>query len=171
MTSEKWFDDYADAIYSYILLVVRDTHIAEDLTQETFVKVVANEHRFNGQSTIKTWLFRIAYTTTMNYYRRNKWRLQQLDTNYMDTFIDASASAEEIMMLNLQRKQFYQALHSLKPNYTHIIILRKIKGFSTKETAAILACSEGTVKMRLSRAISSFKKALVKGGITSETYI
>ena len=50
MSSEKWFDDYAETIYSYILLLVGNTHVAEDLTQETFMKVVANEHQFKGKS-------------------------------------------------------------------------------------------------------------------------
>lgn len=169
MSIEKWFDDYADAIYSYILLVVRDAHIAEDLTQETFVKVVANEHRFKGQSSIKTWIFRIAYTTTMSYFRKNKRQVHHLDKNYINPNIDSSP--EEIMLHNLKNKQFYVALNSIKPIYVQIIILRKIKGFSTRETATILSCSEGTVKMRLTRALSAFKKELEKGGITSETFI
>ncbi|MHA6259046.1 RNA polymerase sigma factor [Sporosarcina sp. CAU 1771] len=169
MSSEKWFDDYSDAIYSYILLIVRDLHIAEDLTQETFLKVIANEHRFKGQSSIKTWIFRIAYTTTMSYYRKNKRQMHHLRTSNMDSNI--ASSPEEIMLLNLQHKQFYVALNSLKPSYAQIIILRKIKGFSTKETATVLSCSEGTVKMRLSRALSSFKRELERGGITSETFI
>ena len=72
MSSEKWFDDYAETIYSYILLLVRNTHVAEDLTQETFMKVVANEHRFNGKSSVRTWIFRIAYTTTMSYFQKEQ---------------------------------------------------------------------------------------------------
>ena len=50
-----------------------------------------------------------------------------------------------------------------------MITLRKIKGFSTKETASILKCSEGRVKMTLSRALAAFKKELEKGGISNET--
>ena len=46
MSSVKWFDDYFGSIYSYILLQVKDPHTAEDLTQETFLKVIANEHQF-----------------------------------------------------------------------------------------------------------------------------
>jgi RNA polymerase sigma-70 factor (ECF subfamily) len=167
MSSEKWFDDYAETIYSYILVLVRNTHIAEDLTQETFMKVVANEHQFKGKSSVRTWIFRIAYTTTMSYFRKNKPQTQYEDTLRLDS--TSGFSAEEVTLQNSQQKQFYDALGSLKPSYQQIITLREIKGFSTKETASILKCSEGRVKMTLSRALSAFKKELEKGGITNET--
>ena len=167
MSSEKWFDDYAETIYSYILLLVRNTHVAEDLTQETFLKVVANEHRFRGKSSVRTWIFRIAYTTTMSYFRKNKPQAQYEDILRLDS--TSGFSAEEVTLQNSQQKQFYDALGSLKPSYQQIITLREIKGFSTKETATILNCSEGRVKMTLSRALSAFKKELEKGGITNET--
>ena len=167
MSSEKWFDDYAETIYSYILLLVRNTHVAEDLTQETFMKVVANEHRFNGKSSVRTWIFRIAYTTTMSYFRKNKPQAQYEDTLRLDS--TSGFSAEEVTLQNSQQKQFYDALGSLKPSYQQMITLREIKGFSTKETAAILKCSEGKVKMTLTRALSAFIKELEKGGITNES--
>jgi RNA polymerase sigma-70 factor, ECF subfamily len=167
MSSEKWFDYYAETIYSYILLLVRNTHVAEDLTQDTFMKVVANEHQFKGRSSVRTWIFRIAYTTTMSYFRKNKPKTHYEDTLRLDS--KYVSSAEEVAFQNSQQKQFYDALGSLKPSYRQTIILREIKGFSTKETATILKCSEGRVKMTLSRALLAFKNELEKGGITSET--
>ena len=53
--------------------------MSEDLTQETFMKVVANEHQFKGKSSVRTWIFRIAYTTTMSYFRKNKPQTQYED--------------------------------------------------------------------------------------------
>ena len=169
MSSEKWFDDYFSSIYSYILLQVKDPHTAEDLTQETFLKVVANEHKFKGESSVKTWIFRIAYTTTMSYFRKKNPLFYYIDTNILCSKHDTSP--EEIALLNSQQKQFYDALRGLKPSYQQVIILRKIQGFSTKEASAILHCSEGKVKMTLSRALAVFKKDLEKGGVTNETLI
>ncbi|QUW21088.1 RNA polymerase sigma factor [Sporosarcina sp. Marseille-Q4063] len=167
MSSEKWFDDYFGSVYSYILLQVKDPHTAEDLTQETFLKVVRNEHQFKGQSSIKTWIFRIAYTTTMSYFRKK---------NPLSYFIDLNllrddTSPEKIALLNSQQKQFYEALRELKSSYQQVIILRRIEGFSTKETSSILNWSEGKVKMSLSRALAAFKKELEKGGFTNESLI
>ncbi len=169
MSSEKWFADYFSSIYSYILLQVKDSHIAEDLTQETFLKVVSKEHQFKGQSSIKTWIFRIAYTTTMSYFRKRNPLSYYFDTEYLST--KHNTSPEEITLLNSQQKQFYESLNKLKPSYQQVIILRRIQGFSTKEAASILHCSEGKVKMSLSRALTAFKKELEKGGFTNETLI
>jgi RNA polymerase sigma-70 factor, ECF subfamily len=167
MSSEKWFDDYFGSVYSYILLQVKDPHTAEDLTQETFLKVVRNEHQFKGQSSIKTWIFRIAYTTTMSYFRKKNPLTYFIDLNLLKD----DTSPEKIALLNSQQKQFYEALRELKSSYQQVIILRRIQGFSTKETSSILNWSEGKVKMSLSRALAAFKNELEKGGFTHESLI
>ncbi|WP_252504671.1 RNA polymerase sigma factor [Sporosarcina sp. Marseille-Q4943] len=169
MSSEVWFDEYYDAVYSYILMLVKDSHTAEDLSQETFMKVIRNEQQFKGDSLVKTWIFRIAYTTTMSYFRK-----KNPITYFLDLHTHSSKheqSSEDIVLLNLQQRQFYEALRQLKPSYQNVIILRKIQGFSTKETSVILNWSEGKVKMSLSRALAAFKQELEKGGVTSETLI
>lgn len=169
MSSEAWFDEYYDAVYSYILMLVKEPHTAEDLSQETFMKVIQKEHQFKGNSLVKTWIFRIAYTTTMSYFRKKNPITYYFDINTHST--KHERSSEEIVLLNSQQKQFYEALSQLKPSYQQVIILRKIQGFSTKETSAVLNWSEGKVKMSLLRALDAFKKELEKGGFTNETLI
>ena len=167
MSSEKWFDDYFGSVYSYILIQVKNPHTAEDLTQETFLKVFRNEHHFKGESSVKTWIFRIAYTTMMSYFRKKNPLTYFIDLNLLKD----DSSPEKIALLNSQQKQFYEALRELKTSYQHVIILRRIQGFSTKETSSILNWSEGKVKMSLSRALAAFKKELEKGGFTNESLI
>lgn len=170
MSGESWFNEYVDAVYSYILMLVKDSHTAEDLTQETFIKVISNEHQFKGDSSVKTWIFRIAYTTTMNHFRKKNPLMYYFDVHVFDSERHTT-SAEETALLNSQQKQFYEALSRLKKSYQQVIILRKIQGFSTKEASAILNWSEGKVKMSLSRALQAFKKELEKGGFSIETFI
>lgn len=169
MSIKKWFNDYADSVYSYIFLLVRDPHIAEDLTQDTFLKVVEKSQQFKGDSSVRTWIFRIAYTTTISYFRKKKPLVFYLDMKLHKS--NSIHSSEETAILNEQQKQFYETLHRLKQNYKQVIILRHIQGLSTRETASILGCSEGKIKMDLSRALIIFKKELEKGGITDETLI
>ncbi|WP_147060756.1 RNA polymerase sigma factor [Sporosarcina luteola] len=169
MSGELWFSEYSDAVYSYIFMLVKDSHTAEDLTQETFMKVIANEHQFKGDSSVKTWIFRIAYTTTMSYFRKTNPLMYFFDLHSVRT--EHGASTEDIVLLNSQQKQFYDVLSQLKKSYQQVIILRKIQGFSTKETSSILNWSEGKVKMSLSRALLAFKKELEKGGFSIETFI
>lgn len=167
LDSEQWFHNHFSQIYSYISLLVSDPHIAEDLTQETFLKAIRHEQTFKGQSSVKTWLFRIAYTTTISYFRKKQPLTHFLDTALLRSKHDLSP--EETTLLNAQQKEFYAALQRLKPSYQQVIVLRKIQEFSTLETATILAWSEGKVKMSLSRALAAFKKELEKGGFTNET--
>ncbi|MDW0115257.1 RNA polymerase sigma factor [Sporosarcina saromensis] len=164
---EQWFHNHFNQIYSYILLLVNDAHTAEDLTQETFLKAMKHEQTFKGQSSVKTWLFRIAYTTTISYFRNKQPLTHFLDTALLRSKHDLSP--EETTLLNAQQKEFYAALQRLKPSYQQVIVLRKIQEFSTLETATILAWTEGKVKMSLSRALVAFKKELEKGGFTNET--
>lgn len=169
MSSEVWFGEYYDSVFSYILMLVKDPHTAEDLSQETFMKVIRNEHTFNGDSHVKTWIFRIAYTTTISYLRKKHPVFYYFD---LQAYTQKNERAsEEIVLLNSQQKQFYEALHQLKPSYQQVILLRKIQGFSTKEASAILNWSDGKVKMSLSRALAAFKKELEKGGFSNETLI
>ena len=67
---EEWFDEYGQAIVTYILLIVRDYPLAEDLTQETFLKAFKNRHQYRGNASVKTWLFSIAQNTTKDYFKK-----------------------------------------------------------------------------------------------------
>lgn len=165
MTVENWFDEYVDAIYNYIFLIVKDKHLAEELTQETFYKAVLKEEQFKGESSAKTWLFRIAYTSTMSHFRKNKPLVTFFNLKDKVTEIP-----EDIMIRNEQVKYLYGVLFKLKPTYQQVIILREIKGFSTKETADILHWSEGKVKMQLSRALNTMRKILEESGYDYETF-
>ncbi|WP_308417929.1 sigma-70 family RNA polymerase sigma factor [Halalkalibacter okhensis] len=60
-----WYSEYSYSIYSYILLMIHDQQLAEDLTQETFIKAYKYFAHFKGESSPKTWLFSIARNTTM----------------------------------------------------------------------------------------------------------
>ena len=105
----------------------------------------------------------------MSYFRKKRPLASLIDLPMLSH--KHEPSSEEIVLLNTQQTQFYEALRQLKPSYQHVIILRKIQEFSTKETSLILNCSEGKVKMSLSRALAAFKKELEKGGFTNETLI
>ena len=103
----------------------------------------------------------------MSYFRKKNPLTYFIDLNLLKD----DTSPEKIALLNSQQKQFYEALRELKSSYQQVIILRRIQGFSTKETSSILNWSEGKVKMSLSRALAAFKKELEKGGFTNESLI
>jgi len=164
-----WFDSYGEAVMTYILIMVRDYQQAEDLTQETFLKAFRNQHSFANQSSIKTWLFSIAHNTTRDYFRKKHPLQHYLGLTLKE--IDNTALPEQLVALRYQHEQFYLTLQRLKPSFRQIIIFRKLKGFSTKETSEILGFTESKVKMTLQRALKEFKEELIKGGFEYEAII
>lgn len=155
--TETWFEKYVEFIYKYIFFMVKDHQIAEDLTQETFIKAHIKSHQYKGNSELKTWLYRIAYTTTMNYFRKK---------HPIPTLFDSSIhvkSAEESFLEKSDLEELYQAISKLKLSYKQVILLRKIQQLSVKETASVLRWSESKVKMTTARAIEKLQKMIDEG--------
>jgi RNA polymerase sigma-70 factor, ECF subfamily len=162
----KWFSQHGESILTYILLMVRDYQQAEDLTQETFIKAYKNQQQFEQKSSLKTWLFSIAYNVTMDYFRKKHPLQHYLGITKEEE--DYKPTPEQLVEMNFQTEQLYKAIQQLKPSYRNVIILRKLKEFSTAETAHILKWSESKVKMTLRRALVKFKSELSKGGFANE---
>jgi len=160
---ETWFEKYVEVIYKYIFFMVKDHQIAEDLTQETFIKAHIKSHQYKGNSELKTWLYRIAYTNTMNYFRRK----HPIPTLF-DSHIHVK-SAEESFFEKSDLEELYQAISKLKLSYKQVILLRKIQQLSVKETASVLRWSESKVKMTTARALEKLQKIIdEQGGMKNE---
>ncbi|MES5860474.1 RNA polymerase sigma factor [Bacillus cereus group sp. RP29] len=162
----EWFNKYGDSILTYTLLMVRDYQQAEDLTQETFIKAYRHQQQFEQKSSVKTWLFSIAHNVTKDYFRKKHPIQHYLGLTMEEK--DYKPIPEQIVAMNFQNEQLYRTIQQLKPSYRHVIILRKLKEFSTKETVFVLNWSESKVKMTLKRALVELKNELIRGGITNE---
>ncbi|WRP05699.1 RNA polymerase sigma factor [Rossellomorea aquimaris] len=162
----EWFNQYGESILTYILLMVRDYQQAEDLTQETFLKAYRRQQQFEGKSSVKTWLFAIAHNVTKDYFRKKNPLKHYLGLTMEEK--DCKPLPEQIVEMNFESEQLYRAIQQLKTSYRHVIILRKLKEFSTSETALVLNWSESKVKMTLRRALVELKKVLSRGGMIDE---
>lgn len=165
----EWYDRYSDSVFSYIYMLVRDYQLAEDLTQDTFLKAYKKHHLFEKRAKPKTWLFSIARNLTIDYIRKQKPinLLKELFLTQKDTI----SSPENLVEIKENLQELYRALDNLKPPYREVIILRKLKGFSTKETGDVLNWSESKVKSTLHRAIPALEKQLTKEGFLNEKTI
>lgn len=141
-------------------MMVQDAHQAEDLTQDTFLKAYQSLAHFQYNSSPKTWLYRIAHNTTIDFLRKQKpIRLIKEMLKYKKA---EQPEPDEVLQMKESTQELYRALGELKESYREVIILRKIKGFSIAETASILNWSESKVKSTLHRALSVLKKELMK---------
>jgi RNA polymerase sigma-70 factor, ECF subfamily len=163
---EEWYQLYSAAIFKYICMMTRDYQQAEDLTHETFLRAYNNYDSFERKAETKTWLFRIAHNVTIDFLRRRK--PLRIIESFLHNKKDQSPLPEDILDMKEETKELYKALGDLKQAYREVIILRKIKGFSIKETAEILNWSENKVKVTLHRAIPLLIEKLVKEGYLYE---
>lgn len=163
------YDQYSDKIFGYLLLLTGQKEVAEDLTQETFMKVYQNLHQFNGKSHIYTWLVKIARNTGLDYIRRrDRYRFFSMDKYPLKA---KDPSPVEIIVKGEMTSNLYKAIQSLKMSYQEVLILRKIKEFSIRETGEILGWSENKVKITTSRAMNALKKELRRRGEANEEII
>jgi RNA polymerase sigma-70 factor (ECF subfamily) len=139
---------YAD-IYSYLRRLCGSRHDAEDLTQQTFLKVWSSLDGFAGRSKFSTWLYRIAHNTYLDWLRKNaagtqsrpdQWWLERIDKNH-GPFINL---AERQLAQRL-----YQAVDQLDEDRKHVVHLHYYQGLSIRETAKVLNVATSTVKYRL----------------------
>ncbi|MDG5786401.1 RNA polymerase sigma factor [Evansella sp. AB-P1] len=164
---DEAYEQYSDAIFKYICMMVRDYQQGQDLTHETFIKAYENYESFEGKAELKTWLFRIAHNVTIDYVRKKK--PLRLIESFLNNKKDPSPLPEENLKIQEDVKVLYKGISNLKPAYKEVIILRKIKGFSINETSEILHWSENKVKVTLHRAMPLLKKELEKEGYEHET--
>ena len=164
---------YSGDLYSLLLRLTGNPEEARDLTQETFLRVVQSVKNFRGESSLKTWLFRIAINQARN--RRRWWLARRQNVTFSldgkqsdddalslhDTLTDDSrASPEDEALQREQSAKLHDALRGLAANFREAVILRDIEGLSYEEIAEALQTSVGTVKSRIARGREELRKRL-----------
>lgn len=162
-----WYHIYSIDVYNYVFFLMGDHEQAKDILQDTFLRAYNNYESFQGGNS-KAWLYRIARNITMDYFRKRKPIAYLMDSIFTVQTIEQTP--EQIIMLNESEKELYIALRKLKRAYRDVIVLRKIKEFSIKETSNILGWSESKVKVNLNRGITALKKELEKEDYIHETF-
>ena len=157
---------YKDAIFNFIYHFVADYHRAQDISQETFLRVLRNVDRYKSRNSFKTWLYKIAVNLCKNELRdRSRHRTLSLDDPAMDIeslsgdhYItpDRAYEREEL------RRLVKDAVGSLPEDQRMAIIMREYQDLSYEEIASALNCSLGAVKSKIYRARQNIKKMLVE---------
>ncbi len=164
---------YNASIYQVASRMLADPGEAADVTQDIFVKVFRNIDRFKGESALKTWIFKIAFSEILNrlrwFKRRHRNRTVFLDeapSNGDDStgvqVRDESPTPEAALESKERGEAIQHALSKLSEQHRSIIVLRDIQGCTYSEIAQILSISIGTVKSRLARARADLKKCLMR---------
>jgi RNA polymerase sigma-70 factor, ECF subfamily len=150
---------YQDRIYSLCRYMIGDADDARDAAQDVFVKVYGSLKRYRPDSSVYTWLYRIAVNTCLDY--RKKARPKPLeDESAVDSVPSGNPSPERLYQSKETGLLIEKALLGLPEEFRAAIVLREIEGLSYQEISDVLHTSIGTVKSRISRAREELKEFL-----------
>lgn len=148
-------------VYGLVLRQVGEDDIAQELTQEIFVKAYVSLERFRFESSFLTWLTRIALNHVSAYFSSRACRNARLEESFDLGVHDIGDPAEEQNRKELLQ-HFLDALSELPPNLRDVISLCALEDRSYEETAAILGIPLGTVRSRLSKARARLKRIFIE---------
>jgi len=164
---DEIYKEYRPKIKRYMARLTGE-HEAEDLTQEVFVKVSRSLPGFKGESSLSTWIYKIATNTAMDRLKSPAYRQAGLETHVEEGLADDGVAAlhDETPPVDsrLVKEQMSDCIRDvvdgLSPEYRTVIALSEINELKNAEIAGILGVSVDTVKIRLHRARAALKKKL-----------
>jgi RNA polymerase sigma-70 factor (ECF subfamily) len=155
---ERLYRTHAGRVYGLCLRMVRDTALAEDFTQETFVRAWRALDRFEARSRVSTWLHRIAVNVILEQRRKRGAPVDFVE----DPLMDAEESA--VFDSPVEESELERAIAGLPPGARDVLTLCGIYGYAHGEAAEMLGVAEGTCKAQLHRARALLRDRLAIGG-------
>ena len=161
-------EKYKRLVYRLAIQITKNHEDANDVMQDTFLKVYESIHSFRKESAFETWLYRIVVNHAMNLVKRRKRRRESSLSAASETEIhpDVKRTADLVNdpHVNAERKELQkwvtQAVDSLPVKHRTVVILHEFEGLTHAEIASILNCSEGTVRSRLHYARNKLRELL-----------
>ena len=158
------------ALFNFILRFVRDTAAAEDVTQETFLRLVKGADAYERQAKFTTWLYTIARNLCVDAARRGKHRkAASLDAplgdedgsaSLLDLVPDGAAGVDRQAQSRELAVRLRQAIEALPDEQREIFLLREVADLQFNEIANVIGCPENTVKSRMRYALEKLREAL-----------
>jgi RNA polymerase sigma-70 factor (ECF subfamily) len=150
-----------DRIYSYLHMSVGNRHDAEDLTTQTFLKMLESIGRFRWKSApFSAWLFRIAHNLAMDHFRAN--RRWQPEEEVPEPAGSEERSAEDEALHAIGCQSMLELIDKLSPEQQQVLTLKFVFNFPNAEVATILGKSEGAIKSLQHRALVSLQKQIAE---------
>jgi RNA polymerase sigma-70 factor (ECF subfamily) len=162
-------------VFSYIMMVVRDRHIAEDIFQDTFIKVIQTLKRghYSDEGKFMPWIMRIAHNLVIDHFRRLK-RIPMVDGGEDFEMFSAlklrQGNTEDKMVKQQIRSDLRRMIEDLPSEQREVVIMRHYLDMSFKEIADTTNVSINTALGRMRYALINLKKMMDKQGVTSVAF-
>lgn len=150
---------YHTRLFNFVRSMVRNDELAEDITQESLVKAYFSLSRLENPASFKSWLFRIANNNTLDYLRKKKLAMVDVDDNIRESYVEAG-TPEDGAVARARTAHIREALGKLKPDQRSILVMCDLQGLSYQEIAEALRIPFGTVQSRIFYARKKLKEFL-----------
>ena len=158
-------DRYKNRLLNFVYRFVKDFDVAEDIVQETFLRVFRKRHHYKAIANFSTWIFTIAGNLAKSELRRRKrWKFLSIDAENNEEkkfeLPDNGMKPDRAASVKILDENIQDAIDSLQSKYKEALILRDIEGISYQRIAEILSVPVGTVKSRVNRARIKLQRKL-----------
>jgi RNA polymerase sigma-70 factor, ECF subfamily len=165
---DRLIEQHQHRLYRYLLFLTGNTALAEDLFQETWIRVLERGSQYNGKSKFESWLFAIARHLVIDASRRKKMAsLEEMGDPESDAPYDppdeSSATVLQMLVSRENAQAVQMSLLRIPAYYREVLVLRFHEELGLEEIATVTATPVSTVKSRLYRGLTALKTALAEG--------
>jgi RNA polymerase sigma-70 factor (ECF subfamily) len=167
---DRLIEQHQHRLFRYLVFLTGNTALAEDLFQETWIRVLERGAQYNGKSKFESWLFAIARHLVIDASRRKKVAsLEELGDTENDAPYDppdeTSATVLQMLVRRENAEMVQMSLLKIPAYYREVLVLRFHEELGLEEIAAVTATPVSTVKSRLYRGLAALKEALAGGAV------
>ncbi len=159
--------DYKDGLMLFLNRYVNNIHIAEDLAEDTFFKLVVKKPKFTAKCSFKTWLYTIGRNTAINYVKRAD-KISNIPFEDLDRISVDEKSIENEYLKKEQKIIVYRALSEIKADYSQVLYLKFFEDLSNEQIAVVMKKSKRQIENLIYQAKLSLKSELEKEGFSYE---
>jgi RNA polymerase sigma factor (sigma-70 family) len=156
---EQLMDLYAEKVYLLAYSFVNDRGLAEDISQEVFLKVYKYLDSFRGEAALRSWIYRITVNTSKDILKKKSMKQLLLESSYLENF-KKTESAETSFLKADRNEQLLQSILTLPMKYRAVIVLHYFYDVKINELSSVLDLNINTVKTRLSRGRDILRRKL-----------
>lgn len=164
LSKDSSFEDVAEKLSGplqrYLERMVGNRATADDLLQETLLRIARGLPGFEGRSSVKTWAFTIATRVATDHFRRPETRARIVDVEKTPEIPDSELDVEDRIVIDEMNSCVREVIDSLPEDYRAALVLHDLQGLTAAATAEASGCSVATAKIRIHRARARLKKAL-----------
>ena len=159
--------EYRDGLMMFLNGYVKNIHTAEELTEDTFFKLVVKKPKYKGTCSFKTWLYTIGRNETVNYLKRRK-RFSDKPFEDYENLLRDEENLEKLYFVEERKIAVHKALGKLNEDYRQVLFLTVFEELTNEETAKVMKKNKRQIENLVYRAKRALKAELKKEGFVYE---